>query len=143
METILDTVKHFQAVEHRIEYVATKNGVVYYNDSKGTNPDAAIQAIRAMKWPTVLIGGGYDKQNTYDEWIEAFDGKVKLLVLIGQTREKIAECAKKHGHAAFTQVSIASSKLSAKTIFSIPCFFAHAAIFSRIMKCAVKCSRNM
>lgn len=97
METILDTVKHFQAVEHRIEYVATKNGVVYYNDSKGTNPDAAIQAIRAMKWPTVLIGGGYDKQNTYDEWIEAFDGKVKLLVLIGQTREKIAECAKKHG----------------------------------------------
>jgi UDP-N-acetylmuramoylalanine--D-glutamate ligase len=50
-----------------------------------------------MKWPTVLIGGGYDKQNTYDEWIEAFDGKVKLLVLIGQTREKIAECAKKHG----------------------------------------------
>ena len=79
------------------EYVATKNGVVYYNDSKGTNPDAAIQAIRAMKWPTVLIGGGYDKQNTYDEWIEAFDGKVKLLVLIGQTREKIAECAKKHG----------------------------------------------
>lgn len=47
-----------------------------------------------MKWPTVLIGGGYDKQNTYDEWIEAFDGKVKLLVLIGQTREKIAECAK-------------------------------------------------
>ena len=97
METILDTVKHFQAVEHRIEYVATKNGVVYYNDSKGTNPDAAIQAIRAMKWPTVLIGGGYDKQNTYDEWIEALDGKVKLLVLIGQTREKIAECAKKHG----------------------------------------------
>ena len=97
METILDTVKHFQAVEHRIEYVATKNGVVYYNDSKGTNPDAAIQAIRAMKWPTVLIGGGYDKQNTYDEWIEAFDGKVKLLVLIGQTREKIAECAKRHG----------------------------------------------
>ena len=97
METILDTVKHFQAVEHRIEYVATKNGVVYYNDSKGTNPDAAIQAIRAMKWPTVLIGGGYDKQNTYDEWIEAFEGKVKLLVLIGQTREKIAECAKKHG----------------------------------------------
>ena len=46
---------------------------------------------------SVLIGGGYDKQNTYDEWIEAFDGKVKLLVLIGQTREKIAECAKKHG----------------------------------------------
>ncbi len=57
METILDTVKHFRAVEHRIEFVATKNGVDYYNDSKGTNPDAAIQGIRAMSKPTILIGG--------------------------------------------------------------------------------------
>ena len=77
--------------------MATKAGVDYYNDSKGTNPDAAIQGIRAMCRPTVLIGGGYDKQNEYDAWIEAFEGKVKLLVLIGQTREKIAECAAKHG----------------------------------------------
>lgn len=97
MEIILNTVRSFKAVEHRIEFVATKNGVDYYNDSKGTNPDAAIQGIRAMNRPTVLIGGGYDKQSEYDEWIEAFEGKVKALVLIGQTREKIAECAKKHG----------------------------------------------
>ncbi|MGN0377346.1 MAG: UDP-N-acetylmuramoyl-L-alanine--D-glutamate ligase [Suilimivivens sp.] len=97
MNVILNTVRNFKAVEHRIEFVATKNGVDYYNDSKGTNPDAAIQGIRAMSKPTVLIGGGYDKQNEYDEWIEAFDGKVKAFVLIGQTREKIAECARKHG----------------------------------------------
>lgn len=97
MEIILDTVRSFHAVEHRIEFVATKNGVDYYNDSKGTNPDAAIQGIRAMSKPTVLIGGGYDKQSEYDEWIEAFDGKVKAFVLIGQTREKIAACAKAHG----------------------------------------------
>lgn len=97
MELILKTVREFKAVEHRIEFVATKNGVDYYNDSKGTNPDAAIQGIRAMSKPTVLIGGGYDKQNKYDEWIEAFDGKVKAFVLIGQTREKIAECARAHG----------------------------------------------
>lgn len=51
----------------------------------------------AMNRPTYLIGGGYDKQSEYDEWIESFGGKVKKLVLIGQTREKIAECAKKHG----------------------------------------------
>lgn len=50
-----------------------------------------------MNRPTILIGGGYDKQSEYDEWIEAFDGKVRLLVLIGQTKEKIAECARKHG----------------------------------------------
>ena len=96
-ETILSTVRQFKAVEHRIEFVATKRGVDYYNDSKGTNPDAAIQGIRAMSKPTVLIGGGYDKQSEYDEWIEAFDHKVKCLVLIGQTREKIADCARKHG----------------------------------------------
>ncbi|MBQ7954258.1 MAG: UDP-N-acetylmuramoyl-L-alanine--D-glutamate ligase [Lachnospiraceae bacterium] len=97
METILKVIREFHAVEHRIEYVATKNGVKYYNDSKGTNPDAAIQGIKAMSTPTVLIGGGYDKQSEYDEWIEAFEGKVKCLVLIGQTREKIADCARKHG----------------------------------------------
>lgn len=97
MDTILSVIKQFHAVEHRIEFVATKGGVDYYNDSKGTNPDAAIQGIRAMSKPTILIGGGYDKQSEYDEWIESFDGKVKWLVLIGQTREKIAECARKHG----------------------------------------------
>ena len=97
MEEILSVVRAFHPVEHRIEFVATKRGVDYYNDSKGTNPDAAIQGIRAMDRPTVLIGGGYDKQSEYDEWIEAFDGKVKCLVLIGQTRERIAECARKHG----------------------------------------------
>lgn len=97
METILAAVRQFKAVEHRIEFVATKNGVDYYNDSKGTNPDAAIQGIKAMSKPTVLIGGGYDKQSEYDEWIEAFENKVKCLVLIGETREKIADCARAHG----------------------------------------------
>ncbi len=97
MNIILSVIRQFKAVEHRIEFVATKKGVDYYNDSKGTNPDAAIQGIKAMSKPTILIGGGYDKQSEYDEWIEAFDGKVKCLVLIGQTREKIAECARKHG----------------------------------------------
>lgn len=99
METILSVIRTFRAVEHRIEFVASKGGVDYYNDSKGTNPDAAIQGIKAMSKPTVLIGGGYDKGNEYDEWIESFDGKVKALVLIGQTREKIAECAEAHGFA--------------------------------------------
>ena len=97
LSTILSVIRDFKAVEHRIEFVAQKRGVDYYNDSKGTNPDAAIQGIKAMNRPTILIGGGYDKGSEYDEWIESFDGKVKLLVLIGQTKEKIAECAEKHG----------------------------------------------
>ncbi len=97
MEKIVEVLKRFQAVEHRIEYVTEKRGVKFYNDSKGTNPDAAIKGIQAMNRPTLLIGGGYDKQSEYDEWIESFDGKVKKLVLIGQTKEKIAECARRHG----------------------------------------------
>ena len=97
MENIRETITTFMGVEHRIEYVTEKRGVSYYNDSKGTNPDAAIKAVQAMVRPTLLIGGGYDKQSTYDEWIDAFDGKVRYLVLIGQTKEKIKEAAEKHG----------------------------------------------
>lgn len=97
LDIIRKTVKEFQGVAHRIEFVAEKNGVVYYNDSKGTNPDAAIKGIRAMNRPTVLIGGGYDKDSSYEEWIRAFDGKVKKLILLGATREKIAECAQRLG----------------------------------------------
>lgn len=98
MDVIRKTIKDFKGVEHRIEFVAEKNGVAYYNDSKGTNPDAAIKGIQAMNRRTVLIGGGYDKDSCYKEWIESFNGKVKQLVLIGATKEKIAEDAKKCGY---------------------------------------------
>lgn len=94
---IQEVIREFSGVEHRIEYVDTVKGVAYYNDSKGTNPDAAIKGIKAMNRPTWLIGGGYDKKSTYDEWIEAFDGKVKELILMGVTAPKIADCAKTHG----------------------------------------------
>lgn len=97
LEKIREAVKKFEAVEHRIEFVTERFGVKYYNDSKGTNPDAAMQAIKAMPGPTLLIAGGYDKHSEFDEWIESFDGKVRYLVLIGQTRDKISDCAKRHG----------------------------------------------
>ena len=97
MDTIRKAILAFKGVEHRIEYVTEKDGVVYYNDSKGTNPDAAIKGIQAMNRKTVLIGGGYDKNSEYTEWIQAFDGKVKQLILIGATREKIAQDAEKCG----------------------------------------------
>ena len=96
-EIIREVIMRFTAVPHRIEFVEEINGVAYYNDSKGTNPDAAIKGIQAMNRPTLLIGGGYDKQSSYEEWIQAFDGKVKQLVLIGQTREKIEKTAHECG----------------------------------------------
>ena len=97
VENIRKSICAFTAVEHRIEYVMEKNGVAYYNDSKGTNPDAAIKGIQAMNRPTLLIGGGYDKGSSYDEWLNSFDGKVRYLVLIGQTRDKIKEAAERLG----------------------------------------------
>lgn len=106
VSVIREAVYAFQAVEHRIEFVAEVDGVAYYNDSKGTNTDAAIKGIEAMVRPTVLIGGGYDKKAVYDEWIEACLGKMKSLILIGQTAKEIADTAKKHG---FTQILFAGS----------------------------------
>jgi len=96
MDLIYQAIRSFKAVEHRIEYVDTIKGVSYYNDSKGTNPDASIKAVMAMKKPTILIGGGYDKGSSFDEWILSFKGKVKTLVLMGETKEKIAATAKKY-----------------------------------------------
>lgn len=106
VEIIRDVVINFTAVEHRIEYVAEKKGVKYYNDSKGTNPDAAIKAIEAMVRPCVLIAGGYDKKSEYDEWIEACVGKVKSLILIGATAKAIKEVALRYD---FEDVTIVDS----------------------------------
>lgn len=105
-DTIVNTCYNFHAVEHRIEFVKEVKGVKYYNDSKGTNPDAAIQAVLAMPATTYIIGGGYDKGSEYDEWIESFGTKVKKLVLMGATAKKIADCAKEHG---FTDIEIVES----------------------------------
>ena len=93
IRTIADVCRHFKPVPHRIEYVDEKRGVAWYNDSKGTNPDAAIKGIQAMKRPTFLIAGGYDKGSDYREWIRSFGGKVKKLVLEGATKDNIRAAA--------------------------------------------------
>lgn len=100
-EDIYDAVTHFQSVEHRIEYVCEINGVKYYNDSKATNTDAAIKGITSMVRPTYLIGGGYDKQADFTEWIQSFGGTVKGLVLIGETKEQIAHTCDNLGFSKY------------------------------------------
>ena len=88
---IAATLKAFKGVAHRIEFVRELNGVKYYNDSKGTNPAAAIPAVRAMDGPTVLIAGGYDKHADFAEWVDTFPGKVATLILMGATADMIEE----------------------------------------------------
>ncbi len=99
-EVIADVLKSFMGVEHRIEFCGEINGVRFINDSKGTNPDAAIKAIEAMKKNIILIAGGYDKNSSFDEFVAAFDGRVKSLLLLGKTATKIKEAAE---NAGFTQ----------------------------------------
>ena len=102
LDTIRTVLKGFAGVAHRIEYVATVDGVDYYNDSKGTNVDASIRAVLAMKKPIVLIGGGYDKGSSFDEWTKLFPGRVKHLVLIGVTSPKVRASAEKFGFTAIS-----------------------------------------
>lgn len=94
---IKKVLKEFRGVEHRLEFAGEFNKVKFYNDSKGTNPDASIKAVSGIKSPIILIAGGYDKQSSYDEFIKAFDNKVKALILLGQTADSIEKCAQKYG----------------------------------------------
>ena len=100
LDVIRKILKEFKGVAHRIEYVADVDGVEYYNDSKGTNTDASIRAVLAMKKPIVLIGGGFDKGGSFDDWTKLFPGRVKALALIGETAPKIKESAAKFGFDA-------------------------------------------
>lgn len=103
--TIQKVLKEFKGVEHRIEYVTEIDGVIYYNDSKGTNPDSSIKAIKTMTRPTILIAGGYDKGSDFDEFVSYFKGKVKALILLGETADKIKESAEKAGFYNIYKVS--------------------------------------
>lgn len=96
-DVIASTLRSFRGVEHRIELCDEIDGIKFVNDSKGTNPDAAIKAIEAMKKNIILIAGGYDKNASFDEFTAAFDGKVKAVMLMGKTASKIKESAEKNG----------------------------------------------
>lgn len=97
-KVIAHTLKTFKGVEHRIEFVGTVNGVSFINDSKGTNPDATIKAINSMKAPTVLILGGYDKNNEFDTLFSQFTDNIKNIVILGATKEKIKAAADRAGY---------------------------------------------
>jgi UDP-N-acetylmuramoylalanine--D-glutamate ligase len=97
MKTMRESLMTFEGVEHRIEFVEEIRGVKYYNDSKGTNPDASIKAIEAFDGPIVLIAGGMDKGSDFSKLIQAFNMKIKEMIVLGETKEKIITAAAENG----------------------------------------------
>jgi len=105
LEAIREVLRRFTGVEHRVEYVATVDGVDYYNDSKATNVDAAVKALEAIDRPVVLIGGGLDKACSFGDWIQLFPGKVKFLAVLGETAAQIMDECEAHGFHAYEKVN--------------------------------------
>ena len=100
---IRHTLKTFKGVEHRIEFVRELDGVRFINDSKGTNVDSTIQAVRAMDRPTVLILGGYDKHTDFTPLCEEIlRCPISRIVLIGATAKQLEETLEKVGYHGWT-----------------------------------------
>lgn len=92
-----DVIADFHGVEHRIERVATIQGVTFYNDSKATNTDSAIKALEAFEKPVILLAGGYDKMTDLTEFMQLVAKRTKHLVLMGAAAERFGKEAKAAG----------------------------------------------
>lgn len=97
IEDIRRGIKDFNGVEHRIEYCGEHNGVKYYNDSKGTNTDAAITAINAIEKNIILIAGGDGKGQDFTPLTKSFKGRIKELILLGRDAPIIEKAARDEG----------------------------------------------
>lgn len=93
-EAIIQVLKNFGGVEHRLEFVRKVNGVEYYNDSEATNTVSTIIALKAFKKPEILILGGLDRGHSFDP-LNDYIGNVKLVGCYGETKQKIEEWAHK------------------------------------------------
>lgn len=104
IDVIRKVLKTFAGVEHRQEFVRNLNGIMFVNDSKATNPDSSIKAVQSYNRPIVLIAGGMDKQSSFDEFLDIAKENVYALVLLGETAQKIKECAQNKGFDNITIV---------------------------------------
>ncbi len=95
IDTIVDAIKKFKGVEHRIEFIRELDGVKWYNDSIGTSPTRTIAGLNSFSEDIILIAGGYDKHLDYEPIAKPIVDNVKGLILIGQTSEKIYEAVTK------------------------------------------------
>lgn len=96
-EDIYHVLNHFNGVEHRIEYVDTIQGRKFYNDSKSTNNKALITALSSFQTPVILIMGGLDRGQSFDE-LNDYMHHVKHIICYGETKDKIKEYANKYNY---------------------------------------------
>jgi len=116
---IRHTLRTFKGVEHRIEFVREIDGVRFINDSKGTNVDSTIQAVRAMDRPTVLILGGYDKHTDFTPLCEEIlRCPISRIVLIGKTADQLEKTLEKVGYHAWTHAGY-EFKRAVETAFEL------------------------
>jgi UDP-N-acetylmuramoylalanine--D-glutamate ligase len=87
---IQQTLEEFPGLEHRLEFVRERNGVRFFNDSKGTNVGAVVKSLASFSGPVLLLAGGVDKGGSYDALREPVQQKVRRLILFGAAREIIA-----------------------------------------------------
>jgi len=85
----LEALRDFKGVEHRLEYVTQLNNIEFINDSKSTNVDSTIWALKNISRPIVLIAGGRDKGSDYNVILDLMRKKVKEIILLGEAKEKI------------------------------------------------------
>ena len=94
VEAMAQVLRNFKAVEHRLEYVATIDGVPYYNDSKATNTDAAVKALQAFKQGhVILLAGGFDKLTELETMMAVVKEKADVLILLGAAKERFYQAA--------------------------------------------------
>ena len=104
LEVIKQVLTTFKGVEHRLEFETNKNGIMFVNDSKGTNPDSSIKAIGSYERPIILKAGGMDKHSDFTDMMKCATKNVKELVLLGETADKIEASARKEGLENITKV---------------------------------------
>ena len=102
---VRSVLRSFKGVEHRIEKVTTKAGITYYNDSKGTNVDSTLKAIEAMKAPTVIILGGYDKHVSFEALARGIKNApaIRHCVVMGQTAGQISAALEAAGGISYVR----------------------------------------
>ncbi len=99
-DAIAKTIREFCGVKHRLEWIANREGVDYYNDSIATSPARAAAGIRAFERPVILIAGGYDKQLSFEEFGVIVNRQTDHVILLGAAAEKIEEAVRRAAHGS-------------------------------------------